>query len=602
MKKLLLTMTAAATGVVYANTTTVSSVTQLVDALGNYQGGNDIIYVAPGNYDLSGVQMSTDKGGSHLFLKGASLKGTTSNCDDVKLIGDGTLRVLDTDNSISYQSTIENITVTNGWAKTVAGVSTSGSGGGIRGYHYCKNCKIVGNRADKNGGGMSTGSHANMCWILNNTAGGQGGGVFSPNDVIDSVVQGNTSTGDGGGIHGGDSYAGVVRGSVVTGNTSDSTGGGICSVKQTTNTVVSLNTAVRGGGLASWDISKVVAIDCTVCSNKVTTYGGGGLYQYKMNGGSLFANATVGTGQSANGGGASVSQLTGVDIHDNHANGKGGGVHNCTVCEECTIWNNTADGDGRNAIGSNLVACDVSGTEVHSGTAARCVFHDVGVSVTINNPHVEKTAAATTVFAAVTAVTNCLFHSNVFTSYSASLVTRSGGTDNDGSMVNCTFVSNQYSRAFGTCTSTAHPLYVENCAYYGNRNYNATLNMDLCVYEDSYLKVGALWLANIAYGKADGLLKDSELPKYIKDGSQIYKFGKDGVAATPGFVGAVEDPENPFALTKQSTLRRKGAVADWMETATDIRGEGHPRLYVGIVDIGCYQYWQEEKGLILTIR
>ena len=39
-----------------------------------------------------------------------------------------------------------------------------------------------------------------------------------------------------------------------------------------------------------------------------------------------------------------------------------------------------------------------------------------------------------------------------------------------------------------------------------------------------------------------------------------------------------------------------------MMDATDIRGEGFPRLRDGTVDIGCYQCWLDPVGTVFIIR
>ena len=45
-----------------------------------------------------------------------------------------------------------------------------------------------------------------------------------------------------------------------------------------------------------------------------------------------------------------------------------------------------------------------------------------------------------------------------------------------------------------------------------------------------------------------------------------------------------------------------GLVQDWMENATDIRGEGYPRLSDGKVDIGAYQYHRKVTGLEIFVK
>ena len=68
-------------------------------------------------------------------------------------------------------------------------------------------------------------------------------------------------------------------------------------------------------------------------------------------------------------------------------------------------------------------------------------------------------------------------------------------------------------------------------------------------------------------------------PKFIADGSR-----------------------DSYALGSRSPARAKGLVQDWMANATDIRGDGYPRLRDGIVDIGCYQFWLPIPGFTLIFR
>jgi len=39
-----------------------------------------------------------------------------------------------------------------------------------------------------------------------------------------------------------------------------------------------------------------------------------------------------------------------------------------------------------------------------------------------------------------------------------------------------------------------------------------------------------------------------------------------------------------------------------MVSATDIRGEGYPRLRDDLVDLGCYQCWLDPIGTVLLFR
>jgi len=154
------------------------------------------------------------------------------------------------------------------------------------------------------------------------------------------------------------------------------------------------------------------------------------------------------------------------------------------------------------------------------------------------------------------------------------------------SMVNCTIVSNSYKFA-ASCT-TANMLDIKNCFFYGNKIEGATIDID------SSTSTFVASIKNCILSAAD----NSYIPDYAtSDTLNIY-----GTAFKPGFVGA-DDPENPFSLTRRSpAVVKAGLVEDWMAAATDIRGEGFPRLRDGKVDIGCYQCWNILRGLTIIFR
>ncbi|MBP3404845.1 MAG: hypothetical protein J6N18_01985 [Kiritimatiellae bacterium] len=86
---------------------------------------------------------------------------------------------------------------------------------------------------------------------------------------------------------------------------------------------------------------------------------------------------------------------------------------------------------------------------------------------------------------------------------------------------------------------------------------------------------------------------------YSLDGS-IYQLGAD-LPADPKFMGAKEG-NHPYSLKRISPLRGIGAYAQWMDGATDIRGEGFARADGISVDIGCYQCWLPVIGMKVSIR
>jgi hypothetical protein len=63
-----------------------------------------------------------------------------------------------------------------------------------------------------------------------------------------------------------------------------------------------------------------------------------------------------------------------------------------------------------------------------------------------------------------------------------------------------------------------------------------------------------------------------------------------------------KDPDHPYSLKRTSPLRGIGAYAQWMDGATDIRGEGFARADGTSVDIGCYQCWLPVVGMKVSIR
>ena len=70
------------------------------------------------------------------------------------------------------------------------------------------------------------------------------------------------------------------------------------------------------------------------------------------------------------------------------------------------------------------------------------------------------------------------------------------------------------------------------------------------------------------------------------------------IAADPKFV----DPANgDFRLAAGSPCINKGVDANWMSEKKSKDLAGHPRIYDGTVDIGCYEWWLP-PGLRILIR
>ena len=568
----------------------------LTNALSQYKTSDHTIQLAKGDYDLTGIQMEEDGsefGKTHLVVSGVKIVGMGESREDVRLIGDGTCRVYrmikDT------YARLQNLTITNGYAKFVEGVANSGHGGGIYGYPTVTNCVITGCRADKNGGGAYGYTYIRVCDILNNSAGGAGGGAFRPNYVINSLVSGNRSAGHGGGIYG-DGY-GRAEGSDFIDNIADGAGGAICAVNTVSNCFISGNASSQGGGaLYSWGRSSKFVYDCTICSNRTAT--SGSVYEYTVVGGRMFANYA-----GNHGGAAAKCDLFGVDIHDNFARQYGGGVYSCNA-ENCTLRNNFynpgGEAAGANSYSSVLVGCDISGTGVDGGRAVNCDFHDIVNHTSISgNPHVSGISWSGHVYSAIPVCTNCIFRNNIVTNYSHSLLCGVNNPTRPGSVVNCTIVSNKWGKTFSYMTSADYPVTVKNCVFVWNQGHDTTAARDFHAWEN--VSSNGLRFANCAYGSATGRFAAGQISD-LADSSDgpMHKFGANGFPADPKF--ALKDPKHPYEPKRNSPLLGLGTPENWMTDATDIRGEGYPRLRDGAVDIGCYQCWIRAKGVVLSIR
>ena len=572
-------------------------VAALTNALAQYKTSAHTIQLEEGDYDLSGIQMEEEGsayGKSHLVVSGVKIVGMGASREKVRLIGDGTCRVYRM--IADTYASLRNLTITNGYAKSIGGAQYSGNGGGIYGYPTVTNCLIIGCKADGNGGGAC---HYTYIWdshIINNTA-AKGGGVFQANYVRNSLVQGNYASSEGGGIHGND--YGSASGTDVIENSSGGYGGGISKVGTVSNCVVALNTSVlAGGGLYASSGTQKAVYDCTICSNKVTgtaSTASGAVYGYNVIRGEVFANYAM------HGGGASYAKLTNVDVYDNYAVSYGGGLYNCNATN-CVIRNNFhgSDGTGANSYASVLYGCDISGTGVNGGRAINCDFHDITQNNSPkDNPYVSDASWSGHIYSNIPVCTNCLFRNNILTNYSLALFCGVGNATRSGSIVNCTIVSNKYGKTFSYMTSEAYPVYVKNCVFIWNQGYNTTSFLDIHAWEN--VSSNGLRFANCAYGTATGLFASGKISD-LADSSDgpMYKFGVNGFPADPKF--AFKDAAHPFEPKRTSPLRGIGMVEGWMMDGTDVRGEGYPRLRDGVVDIGCYQCWIQPKGVVISVR
>ena len=293
---------------------------------------------------------------------------------------------------------------------------------------------------------------------------------------------------------------------------------------------------------------------------------------------------------------ASSAILRNCYVHDNYSISDGGGLYNVTA-HGCRIADNISGGGGHkhNTNEATLIDCDVSGTTVAGGSALNTVFHNIGGTKSINIPFANFTATVKYIYMNYPCATNCLFRDNATPTDSA-LFRGVDSATKSSSLVNCTIVSNKVQYTFRAFSTAACPMTVKNCVFADNFHDNGTTASDIRAVV-SGVTANALRFSHIAYGVTDiGNWAD-----YADDTSTIHRFGENGFKTSPSFAGA-DNPEHPYSISRHSPLRDIGEVMSWMSSATDIRGDGFPRLRGGKVDLGCYQCWDEIPGFCVFVR
>ena len=549
----------------WADYPTVSDAAGLVEALEehNSASGSTTIYLEPGNYDVSAyamIQWSRTKkessSVSHIALGHVKLVGKGSNPRDTVIYGNGANRIV-----YASCSTIENLTISNGWT------GASNKGAGVA-------CEDASNDANK--------SVLSNVVITCCTSSSSGGGVYL-GIYRNCEMSYNTAAEDGGGARG---YQNGTRlyDCRIFGNSAGVSGGGVGSGCSAFGCVVSNNVAATYGG-GTYD---VVATDCRIAFNKLSGIGtyayGAGTYSGVFTNCVISGNAVVDCAAAKNnrrGGGCYGSTLVNCVVTDNflHGSDRGVGIDSGSACG-CVISNNASSLTTYQVVRGTtfLEGCDISGTLSNPHRVVNCRLTGLAGNVEIAegaNVYTNGTfKGAQDLCSGEMFATNCLFAGNVL---SQSLFRPS--TANGMSIVNCTIANNDAQYTF--LDTAASPAEVVNCIFAGNTYKNALRNM---WYKDSDTNIT---LRNCMVGSgrqsAPVLLEESTVtgdnPMFVGDGSR-----------------------DNYALERRSPARTKGLVQGWMANATDIRGDGYPRLRDGLVDIGCYQCWLAIPGFTLIVR
>ncbi len=338
--------------------------------------------------------------------------------------------------------------------------------------------------------------------------------------------------------------------------------------------------------------------NCVFDGNSTQTAGGGAVFRAASIRNCTFRNNCS---NAANGGALSdVPEVVGCTIVSNATSstwGFGGGAYNCTLTG-CLVASNYAYRCGA-AADSRLYSCtnranrsqgDYLELGLTSGGpgcyAENCTFIDVGKSgrktfgvCAFSRCRFDDRSfvSGSFIFSQSVAMTNCLIAS-------VGSVRLFEGLTGASTLVNCSVVSNSYNFT-GNSASYLPVLDVKNCFFCGNNG-----GADIPAVATN---VVVSFTSSILAAASDDYVPGSENRNYYPD----------RMTFNPGFAGAAQDPENPYAITQKSpAFEMVGRIEDWMASATDIRGAGFPRLRGGKVNIGCYQCWDVLQGFRIIFR
>ena len=292
---------------------------------------NGTVTIANGTYSGTGnVGISIT---NNMTITGLDQNGTIID-------GEGTSQIFTISAGVTV--TIENLTLTNGYATTGGAVYDEGD-------LTIQNCNIINNTADY-GGGIYTSTNS-ACTI------------------IDSTISSNTATNYGGGI----AINGTctITNSTITSNTTKYGGGisndGSCTV---TDSNINSNTASQHGG-GIYNVGTCTVNGSAINSNTASQYGGG-IYNYNT-GTCTVTDSNIKNNTSSIGGGITndgTCTVTDSNINSNTAN-YGGGIYNYinSICKviDSNINNNTAPIGG--GICNNSSTCAITGSTISSNTA-----------------------------------------------------------------------------------------------------------------------------------------------------------------------------------------------------------------------------------------
>lgn len=361
----------------------VSDVQGLIDALGN-AGNGDVIKLAAGVYDLTGVNKGNELSGWGAAQLGAKQPVSIVGEDDTSwrtaanrstgaiIRGDKSQRIFVLGNPTAFR----HVTFENG--KDASGACFWAP---IEGMVF-SNCVFRGCEVTGLGGILNvTSPEVRDCLFEDNAVAGAPaickGGTYSSCEIIRANAPGGSVLSDGAllydcvvsncvGTYGAALNGGVARRTLFANN--QGTGGGALANADAFDCVFSNNVASAQGGAAFFTGGAYRMEGCTFFGNVANGWGGGGaIYGAHTSSNCVFfsnrATQSGGMGGAVNGGTVIDSVVAGnVSLANNGAaEGSGGGLFGVTAID-CVITNNSASTRG--------------GGGLYGGSATRCLIAD----------------------------------------------------------------------------------------------------------------------------------------------------------------------------------------------------------------------------------
>lgn len=657
-----------------AITTNVSNVAELVDALSyiNSLSPNreNTIRLSPGVYDVSECEMRYETvennktlvlEDTHLALNYVTLTGVDDDRRKTVIYGGGESkkrRIM-----LGRNSTVKNLTISNGWAEAKNGggycgyySATPGSlmreivsncvvtccyaggswGGGSGVYgaavfdsELCHNTTAAGNCF-----GAANKCDLHRCVIHSNHSGSYGGGLGHCY-AYDCTISNNTAASGGAGVGiASATYNYRLENCKITDNRSSGFGGGIYThvdaSGMVTNTRIYANTAIGGGGgvYGTYCMDCVISNNGVVANSSTNSYGGGGYSCRLVDCDVCFNYLTERNGDTGNayGGGAYNSSLTDCRINGNtiFSGGKyrqGGGLYSCGVTNSF-IYENFIDATGQ-------------GAAMNGGSACGCVFSNNQTRATNrDSPHVRQPAGLvvncafygqTIACSTKIVVENCRFTGcrdgwTIPAGHNVASMSEDLSSDIPGSdylassyihMRNCLIADNQIkyiSKAnstdltkFENCTFADNQVAQTFYDYGGDSSSAKASSVVNCIFTRNYDKTGAT-RCDLSF--KDGTNVSFENCLIGTSRSDDAPCSEIGTVTADNAMFNRKSTEHPYEIKYSSPARGAGKKLDWMTAeATDIRGQAdYLRLREGKVDIGCYQCWLNPVGFIMSLK